>query len=293
MSGTAGPDPDEASDRDRVSDRDRTAAHRDQTAAYRDRAADAEDRAAEDHDRAAETRDALSDQRDLRAEAREQTAAGVDPGAAEDRAGARRDREGGAGDRARSHRDRQSGAGDRADAERDRQTASTDRQLSAEERAVLLVDGLTGVHRREVGLLELEREVARAGRTDQSFVIAFLDVDGLKATNDLGGHAAGDRRLVGAVDAVRGHIRDYDLLVRLGGDEFLCAQTGLTAADTATRFARVNADLAATGSGAVSVGVAALEPGDSLADLIARADAAMYAGRDTTTAIGRDSPTTG
>jgi len=145
---------------------------------------------------------------------------------------------------------------------------------------VLLVDGLTGVRRREVGLLELEREITRARRTGQSFLLTFIDVDGLKATNDTYGHAAGDRRLVGAADAVRGHIRGYDLLVRLGGDEFLCAQTGVTAADTVARFAQVNADLAAAGAGSVSVGIAELAPADSLTDLIARADTAMYRSRD-------------
>jgi len=170
----------------------------------------ADDQTADAHDQAADARDVRSEQRDARAETRERAATAVDPGAASDRAGARQDRRSGAGDRAGSRRDRQGGAGDRADAERDRQAAATDRHLSADERAVLLVDGLTGVRRREVGLLELEREITRARRTGQSFVLTFIDVDGLKATNDTYGHAAGDRRLVGAADAVRGHIRGYD-----------------------------------------------------------------------------------
>ena len=65
--------------------------------------------------------------------------------------------------------------------------------------------------------------MARAKRTQRSFVLAFIDVDGLKTTNDSLGHAAGDELLRRVVDTVRDHLRSYDLIVRFGGDEFLCA----------------------------------------------------------------------
>ena len=51
--------------------------------------------------------------------------------------------------------------------------------------------------------MELEREIARAKRTTQPFVLAFIDIDGLKATNDSFGHAAGDQLLRLDVDTIR------------------------------------------------------------------------------------------
>ncbi|GAC1442553.1 MAG: hypothetical protein NVS3B26_17230 [Mycobacteriales bacterium] len=58
-------------------------------------------------------------------------------------------------------------------------------------------------------------------------IFAFIDVVGLKATNDPHGHAAGDRVLRQVADTVRGVVRDYDLMVRYGGDGFLCALSDL------------------------------------------------------------------
>ena len=49
--------------------------------------------------------------------------------------------------------------------------------------------------------------MARAQRTQRSFVLAFIDVDALKTTNDSLGHAAGDELLCRVVDTVRDHLR--------------------------------------------------------------------------------------
>jgi diguanylate cyclase (GGDEF)-like protein len=140
---------------------------------------------------------------------------------------------------------------------------------------VFLVDDLTGAHRRDAGILELEREVARATRTQQPFVLAFVDVDALKEVNDSDGHAAGDELLRHVADAIRKHFRPYDLIVRYGGDEFLCGALDLGRDEVATRFELINADLAARGA-SVTAGLAELRPGEELAPLIQRADHAMY-----------------
>jgi diguanylate cyclase (GGDEF)-like protein len=144
-------------------------------------------------------------------------------------------------DRGIASRDRVVGAGGRVHAERDRSTASADREASAEERDSASVDGLTGVYNRAAGLLELEREMARVRRTQQPFVLAFLDVDQLKAVNDSQGHAAGDQVLVEVAETVKAQARPYDLIIRYGGDEFLCAFSGLQATDVTSRLALVNA----------------------------------------------------
>ena len=239
---------------------DRDPPQANQAAEDRDRTAEDRDRRAEAHDRVSEARDSRADERDERAEARERT--GDATGAAADRGGAKRDRQG--------------GASDRIQAADDRIAASADRLISAEERAACSIDSLTGAHRRDVGIVELERELARAKRTGQPLALAFIDIDDLKGRNDSLGHAAGDELLRATADAIRAHLSSYDLIVRFGGDEFLCAVTDVPMADAATRFSRVNADLAATRQASVTIGLAELEADDSLEDLVARADQALY-----------------
>jgi diguanylate cyclase (GGDEF)-like protein len=173
--------------------------------------------------------------------------------------------------------DRWSAAHDRTDAGLDRDTASADRGAAATDREHASLDSLTGVYRRGAGSLELEREIARARRTGQPLVLAFIDVDGLKAVNDTHGHPAGDQLLIAVAQQLRAHLRSYDLIIRYGGDEFLCVVTGLNLPDVTRRLDFVNGVLAeAPSSGSVTVGLSALQPEDSLDDLVDRADAALY-----------------
>ena len=124
--------------------------------------------------------------------------------------------------------------------------------------------------------MELERESVRAKRTNQPFVLAFIDVDNFKATNDSLGHGAGDQLLRQIVDTMRAHLRSYDLIVRFGGDEFLCALPGLNMAQASRRFLHVHSDLNDLEDASVTVGLAELHSDDSLEDLISRADADLY-----------------
>ena len=222
------------------------------------------DMVSELHDRAAEHRDERAEARDLRAEAREQHVDAPDAGAAADRAGARRDRRGGAGDR-----------GHAAD---DRDAASMDRRLSARQRTAASVDELTGAHRRGAGMERLALDLARAKSSGESFVLGFVDVDGLKATNDLLGHSGGDRLLVRVAATMRAHLRPDDLVVRFGGDEFLCGMKHVSAEEAAKRFTQIRADLAES-KASVTVGLAELTDQDSLDDLVMRANGAMHAKR--------------
>lgn len=232
----------------------------------RDKTAEERDSTSEGHDEASAARDERADARDERAEAREAAAHQFDAEVVSDRAAAKRDRKGGASDRLH--------AGD------DREAASTDRSVSARERESFLIDELTGAHRRDTGLAELDREISKARRARQPFVLAFIDVDGLKATNDSLGHVAGDQLLRQVVDTIRGHVRSYDLIVRYGGDEFLCGLPDIDLAEAAERFTFVNADLAAIRQASVTAGIAQLDAHDGLEDLIQRADEALYRERE-------------
>ncbi|MGI9094266.1 MAG: diguanylate cyclase, partial [Thermoleophilaceae bacterium] len=82
--------------------------------------------------------------------------------------------------------------------------------------------------------------------------------------------------LRGTAASIRAHLRSYDMIIRFGGDEFLCALFGVTKAEAANRFLLMNADLAETQQASFSVGLAELEADDALEVLIARADEALY-----------------
>jgi PleD family two-component response regulator len=70
------------------------------------------------------------------------------------------------------------------------------------------------------------------------------------------------------------------VIVRYGGDEFVCAMPGLTMAEATARVALVNVVLAkALEPGSITVGLTELAPGDSLDQLVARADSALYGAR--------------
>jgi diguanylate cyclase (GGDEF)-like protein len=142
------------------------------------------------------------------------------------------------------------------------------------------VDELTGTLRRQAGLQALEREIDRCRRSaDSKLTVAFIDVDGLKQLNDSQGHGAGDRILREVAATLRSQLRSYDLVIRWGGDEFVCVlpEAGLDGAariveDIAVAFAARNAV-------GFSTGLATLEDTDSAEDLIGRADNQLYAGR--------------
>ena len=129
-------------------------------------------------------------------------------------------------DRARAAADREAAAREREEARR--ALAEAERELKA-----AATDELTGAWTRRFGFVQIVRELERERRTGDRLTVAFLDVDGLKSLNDSEGHAAGDRLLRLAVDTMRTHLRPYDVVVRYGGDEFLCAMP-----DTGTDAAR-------------------------------------------------------
>jgi|1185.fasta_scaffold46559_3 diguanylate cyclase (GGDEF)-like protein len=224
--------------------------------AERDRAGDGRDRTADARDRAADERDRAADARD-RADGRSSLP----------------DLERGAGDREHA-------ACDRRLAAHDRRLAAHDRRLAARDRERAGLDGLTGALRRERGVMDLQREIDRARRSDGRLVLAFVDVDGLKTVNDDHGHAAGDQLLRDVAAALQNGLRSYDLVVRHGGDEFLCVLPGTNLDGAKRRFAEVATKLAEKNRRAtVSTGLAELADPDTLDELTARADAALYAGR--------------
>ena len=114
---------------------------------------------------------------------------------------------------------------------------------------------------------------------EPAFVLVFIDVDGLKVVNDTQGHREGDDVLRQVADLVRGQLREYDVVVRVGGDEFVCGLPELALDEVRQRLEAVNSRLRETKKASISYGLVEREPGEGLDALIERADHAMYGAR--------------
>ena len=245
---------------------------RDETGVVRLETAEGRDRAAELRDRGAEGRDELARLHDLE----EDTGSNLDDLLVR----AQRDRYRAAADRAKAADDRRRAAGDREQAARERAEARGTQAEAATALTLATTDELTGTWARRSGLAAVSRELERAHRTGAKLVLAFVDVDGLKAVNDVHGHVAGDALLRLVSDTIRANVRPYDVLVRYGGDELLCAMPNLTAADARERFEKIVAGLRSVNTGhSVTFGLAEAESTDSLEELIVRADQALLDSR--------------
>lgn len=140
-------------------------------------------------------------------------------------------------------------------------------------------DTLTGVANRDQVLDFLEDLAANA----VPHSVLFLDLDRFKAVNDLHGHAVGDRVLEAVGARLRAACRGGDLVGRIGGDEFVIVVRQPQAAvveSIAQRVSNLVQSEVLTVAGKLSVGVsigwATWEAGQSAADLVERADRAMY-----------------
>lgn len=237
------------------------------------------ERSAVERDRIARQRDLEATKRDAREEARAQEViaeieeAGTDPAATRAAVAAADEV------RETAARARRRAADDRERAARDRKHAAADRARAALELGRAHLDDLTGVYVRGAGLTALTHEVARAHRSNESVVLAYVDIVGLKKVNDADGHEAGDLILRAVSKALLANLRPYDPVVRMGGDEFVCLLSGAELEDARARFDEIHASLDAGVGSSISVGLAKLRPAESLEDLLRRADAAMYAGR--------------
>ncbi len=144
------------------------------------------------------------------------------------------------------------------------------RQLSA----LAGTDGLTGIANRRRWDDTLPAELARAARTREPVCVALIDLDHFKAYNDTHGHQSGDDLLRRAAATWRAQARSVDLVARYGGEEFAVLLPDCTLHDARKLTQRLH-DGVPDGQ-TCSIGLAQWDRLELPADLIGRADAALY-----------------
>ncbi|MFN4291086.1 MAG: EAL domain-containing protein [Permianibacter sp.] len=159
------------------------------------------------------------------------------------------------------------------------------KQLQEQLQRQAVTDTLTGLLNRHGFLQSLQAALSRSQRSHRPLALLYLDLDGFKRINDTLGHPAGDMLLRTVAERLRHCLRDYDVVGRLGGDEFTVVLDGLDSPEDAARIAEKMLDVLITPvdlldvqvSVSASIGIATYpECSDSVDGLMQAADMAMY-----------------
>lgn len=157
--------------------------------------------------------------------------------------------------------------------------------LERELRSLALFDDLTGLHNRRAFSTLAAQEFRVANRNNQSFLLFFADIDGLKQINDNYGHREGDLAIIRVAHALQQTFRNSDIVARWGGDEFgVIALEASRPEDEDGILSRLAANLQALNADCprynltLSIGSARYDPTHpaALHELMEQADRSMY-----------------
>jgi len=148
-----------------------------------------------------------------------------------------------------------------------------------------LTDELTGLPNRRLFEREFNRRLGLAKRYNEQGAVALVDMDHFKAINDTHGHAVGDEALAIFGKMLVRNVRTTDLVARLGGDEFVILMIQGNGSEASARIRLVqrlvNSTRLELGGAAfhlsASFGISSYGAEDTMADVLRRADLAMYA----------------
>lgn len=148
------------------------------------------------------------------------------------------------------------------------------------------IDALTGVYNRRWLEHIFERESTRSAFNGKPLCMLMLDVDHFKAYNDQHGHLAGDYALCMLSNTLHNQLRPKDSLTRFGGEEFVILLPEISADEARSigerlrtamnQISSFHSPIGVQPGVTVSIGLAQMQPKDSLHGLIARADSALY-----------------
>lgn len=163
----------------------------------------------------------------------------------------------------------------RAEAARLYQSASTDQ--------------LTGAMSFSHAMKMFDRQIKKAEESRKPLCVMMTDLDLFKRVNDTYGHLVGDIVLKHTAERIKSAVRDFDIVGRFGGEEFVVLLTNTDLGLSKVIAERIRRDIAASPFHAkkfnidvtISIGVAMLKPGETREALLERADAAMYEAKRT------------
>lgn len=146
--------------------------------------------------------------------------------------------------------------------------------LLSELQTTARTDELTGLPNRRAWQEQLPRQLIAAGRSGAVVSLAMIDLDHFKRFNDTRGHQAGDRLLKEIAGAWTAELRPGDLLVRYGGEEFALALPRCAPADALAIVERLRSQIPDRQT--CSAGIVYWDGRESTAELVSRADDALY-----------------
>lgn len=153
-----------------------------------------------------------------------------------------------------------------------------------------ITDPLTSMYNRRYLNMHLENLCTKSAENHKPLSVAVFDIDHFKSINDTYGHDAGDKVLVEFAKTLKDNIRNFDLGVRFGGEEFLIVMPETDLPHAAAVCERMRASIHAKEfiidelksiTITCSIGVASLLNGEAEQDMIKRADAALYRAKQT------------
>lgn len=165
--------------------------------------------------------------------------------------------------------------------------------LHAQLQAAARTDPKTGLLNAAAWQREADTEIVRARRTGETLALLIVDIDHFKRVNDTHGHLIGDQVLIAVAAMLRSQLREYDVVGRFGGEEFVVLLPGADISEARRVAERLRSRVGRMAIPAddvmvtvtISAGVAIMSlHGDDLIELLAAADLALYRAKE----LGRD-----
>ncbi len=149
-------------------------------------------------------------------------------------------------------------------------------------------DSLTELLNRRYMRFLVNREIQKYNRSKDNIGVMLIDIDHFKSVNDSFGHDVGDEVLTTVAKILRNELKEYDLISRWGGEEFLIVLPGSDLEKTQDQAEHIRkaieqygwqAELSNTAKPTVTVGVSEVKHNEEFKEAIARADKALYIGK--------------